>query len=266
MFLFTEGYADDCVLVITGSDPVHMRNKLQRAMNKAQEWAIQQGLEFSGSKTQVVLFTRKQQKSYKKPPKLVLGSTEIAFSEVTRHLGVWLDNKLSFRYHLDLKIRKCKYVVSRLAGAMGKFWGISPQMAMWAWKGIARPMLTFGALVWAKVCRFKYAKEKLQSLQRQAIKSLTYFRKSTPSLGLEVMSDTFPLDLHILNMAAQALIRTRGHEKFSIMQLLTDVEALKGHRQYIDECLFEMGFDKVEVPMDDIPPAGTNYIQWTRVQ
>ena len=251
--IFTEGYADDCVLVITGSDPLHMRNRLQQAMNKAQEWAGRQGLEFSGSKTQVVLFTRKQKKSYKIPPKLAFGATEIPFSEVTRHLGVWLDNKLSFRYHLDLKIKKCKYVVNRLSGAMGKFWGISPQMAMWAWKGIARPMLTFGALVWAKVCRFKTTREKLQTLQRQSMKSLSYFRKSTPSLGLETMTNTTPLDLHILNVAAQALIRTKGHEKFTVMQLLTEVEALKGHRQFIDEYLFEMGFDRVETQLDDIP-------------
>ena len=175
----TEGYADDCVLIISGNNPLRMRNKLQLAVIRAQEWASRQGLEFSATKTQVVLFTRKQEKSYKLPPKIKLGNKEVNFSKVTRHLGVWIDSKLSFNHHLDLKIKKCKWVLNRITSAMGKFWGISPQMAIWAWKGIVRPMLTFGSLVWAKVCRVKGNVERLQTLQRLALKTMTYFRPTT---------------------------------------------------------------------------------------
>ena len=253
LHIHTEGYADDCVLIITGGNVLDMRDKLQAAMNKAQTWALSQGLEFSASKTQVVLFTRKQKKSYTLPSKLSLANTELKFSEVTKHLGIWLDQKLSFKYHLDMKVKRCKFVIGRIAGAMGKFWGITPRLAMWTWKGIVRPMLTFGSLVWAKVCRNKYARDKLQSLQRQAFKTLAYFRRSTPTLGLEVMTNCPPLDLHLMCMAAQGLVRTRGHEKFSILQLLTEHPALKSHRQFVDEWLFEIGCNSADVEIDNIP-------------
>ena len=82
---------------------------------------------------------------------------------------------------------------------------------------------------------------------------LTYIRHSTPTLGLEVLTGTIPLDIHICGYAAMAYVRTKGHEKFSYAEMYTDVEALKGHRQIMDEWLVTMDCMEADTFIDDIP-------------
>ncbi len=56
-----------------------------------------------------------------------------------------------------------------LNNAMGKLWGLRPVLSKWAYKGIVRPDLTYGAYVWAQVTLRKKAQEDLKKVNRLAL-------------------------------------------------------------------------------------------------
>ena len=73
-----ECYADDVALISTGNNPLVLKDRLQRAIWRAESWAKINGLKFSTDKTEAVIFTRKR---YSKPPKLRINNQPLAYSE-----------------------------------------------------------------------------------------------------------------------------------------------------------------------------------------
>ena len=69
------GFADDCVLVTTGDDLVVMKRNLQRAIDDALEWGNQKRLNFSASKSGIMVFSRK--KNIREPPPLKMNGNNI---------------------------------------------------------------------------------------------------------------------------------------------------------------------------------------------
>ena len=236
--IFIECFADDCALIITGPDIVEMRNKMQGALKKCEAWGVRQGLTFAPGKSEAVVFTRKQTKDILMPRRMKLSGSFVNYVEVARYLGVWLDKKLNFRAHLDIKVKKVITLLNLLNAVMGKFWGISPVMAAWAWRGVVRPTLTFGNLVWGHVLDAQWAKDKLAPVQLKAFRMMTFFRKSTPCLGLEMITNTWPLDLHVKYLQVASWYRTKGFESIPENDLYTNKVTLIGHRQRIEEWLY----------------------------
>ena len=108
-------------------------------------------------------------------------------------------------------------------------------MALWIYKMVVRPIVAYASLIWCKAIRSQSAIKKLNQFQYFALNTLGYFRKGTPAVALEVITDTMPLDLFIKNDTFCSYIRTRGHEKYSEKQMHTTNPLLKGHRQIARE-------------------------------
>ena len=62
------------------------------------------------------------------------------------------------------------------------------------------------------------------------LRTLGCLRRSTPTAALEILTNTTPLHLHIKELAAKSLIRTRGCEKHSEEEMETPQDSKKGHR------------------------------------
>ena len=103
--------------------------------------------------------------------------------------------------------------------------------------------VAYASLIWSKVIHCETNRKKLEQFQYFALSTLGYFRKNTPATALEVITDTMPLDLYIMNDTFCSYIRTRGHEKFSEKQMKTSQPYLKGHRQVAKEYAKKIGAD-----------------------
>jgi ribonuclease HI len=200
------GFADDGAILESGYDINIILRNLQRTLDKVQAWATKVGLKFSIAKTAVIIFTRRKI-DLDSLPCLQLYNTNLVYSTTTKYLGITLDNKASFKPHIQNKLTEAKIKLLQIRNATGKEWGPKPYMSRWLYTGVIRPAITYGCMVWAKETRDKTFKEKAQKLQRLALLHMAPFRHKSPTIGLEMLAYIPPLDIFILGEALNAFIR-----------------------------------------------------------
>ena len=226
------GFADDCCLLVSGPQPAHLAKLMQSAVNSALKWGKQQKLEFSAPKTAAILFTNKNKIIM--PPNIQMNGHVIPYSEKTKYLGVYLDQKLNWTFHIKEKIKKAKVQLMRVRNASGKAWGMSPKFGRWTYQAIILAGLKHGHLVWHQSLEKKHIADRFQSIQRQALMMLGLMRKSTPTAGLEQITYVKPIKLFLRQESLLAYYRTQEHIK--IIPEIMDNPPSKthiGHRAYI---------------------------------
>ena len=87
-----QAYADDLAVLVTGADLLWIRGMTQKAINIATNWALDQELQFSSKKTEIILFTHKRNPHL---GSLSMNGTKLELSEEASLLGVTLDSKLT---------------------------------------------------------------------------------------------------------------------------------------------------------------------------
>ena len=83
-------------------------------------------------------------------PSLRIYGQEIPFVDSVRYLGVILDKKLTWKEHIDRKIRTAKFSLIRTRNALGTLWGPTPRLVKWLYTGIVCPAITYAAMVWGR--------------------------------------------------------------------------------------------------------------------
>ena len=99
-------FAEDTSLFSVVNDPNISVNELNTDLELISGWAYQWKMFFNPDKNKQgqVVFSRKQ--SEPKHPQLLFNKTPVAYSSSQKHLGMILDEKLSFTNHINLKIQK----------------------------------------------------------------------------------------------------------------------------------------------------------------
>ena len=250
----SEGFADDTCFISIGNDQHYIQWRMQHALQAAELWAQEHNLQFSASKTVVILYTNKRK--YDMPAPLTLNGEELKYKDRVKHLGLNLTSNLNWSHHLGEKIKEAKGIICRLKGSMGKLWGLKPKMAMWVYRMVVRPILSYASVIWAKIALKAEVRQELKEFQAFALHQMGYFRAKTPQNALEVITNTIPLDLHLLYDAQLAFIRTKGHEKYSKEEMITQQPMLRGHRQVMEDYAWSLigATTLLNTQLDDISP------------
>ena len=101
----------------------------------------------------------------------------------------------------------------KIKGAIGTYWGPSPKMMRWAFNGIVLPSLTYGSVIWSRVCKDDKTKQELSKLNRLAALSMMPIRRSTLSAALQIILNLPPVDLVIKQKALTSLLRILSHDR-----------------------------------------------------
>ena len=241
-------YADDDVIMIGGIDPNVLIGIANLNIKKMIKWGEGNGLVYSSKKTQAMLFTLKMKKSIPKLNKIMMGTDKIELSDKVNYLGVTLDPKLAWNKHIQDRITKAKGILMAAKNTISNNWGLSPEKAMWVYKAIARPIVSYGCQIWAGKERTKANTESLKRLQRLAMTLTTGARRSTPTCSMELLLDLLPLDLFCKKTALMSRARCRTlNEKWDGLGKNKRI----GFRRNLDNNL-SLFFPK-NTPMDDIP-------------
>ncbi|XP_020298448.1 uncharacterized protein LOC109862729 [Pseudomyrmex gracilis] len=154
-----------------------------------------------------MIFTRKYKSEAIEP--LRLWREDIEYVQSVKYLGVHLDTKLNWKTHLDIK--RSKFYTSYWAcrRAMGKSWGIKLNTALWIYKALLVPRLTYAAVVWwPRVEKIK-SKNLLKSLQGNYLRAAVGTIRTTPTKALEVALCILPLRLTVISAAKHTAYRLR---------------------------------------------------------
>ena len=155
-----------------------IRGMPQKAINIAENWALEQELQFSSKKTKIILFTHKRNPD--------LGS-------LSMNLGVTLDSKLTWKPHITQITRKATIALMQCRQIVSKTWGIKPSMMKWIYTAMIHPIMSYACVSWAGSLNKKYLVRKLTKVQRLACLMISSAFSGTPTGALVMMLNITPL-------------------------------------------------------------------------
>jgi hypothetical protein len=102
-------------------------------------------------------------------------------------LGVIMGSQLTWREHVDIKVRKARSLLWACRRAYDVTWGLRPRVFYWLYISVIRQSVIFASLVWWPVCQTANAKTKLFRVQKLACLGITGAMRTTPTNAMEVL-------------------------------------------------------------------------------
>ena len=205
------GFVDDTnLLAFSSSAALNCRN-LERAHEQCLEWARRHGVQFSPEKYKLVHFTRRRTGTDLTAAVRIQGFNG-APCEGLRVLGVWVDNRLTYRPHIRRTVEKANLLFSNLSRIGQSTWGLSFRQSRLIYTTVVRPTLTYGAPVWSQsgpqgtpTCTLL---QPLQMAQREALRRATGAYRATATRIFENEAAIPPIDLYIRSLSLRYRARS----------------------------------------------------------
>ena len=137
---------DDICLLTVGKFPNTISGLIQWALHTVETWCDEVGLSANPDKTGLFAFTRRRKLPGFFEPCLFGTTSHCSLS--VKYLGVILDSRLTWREHVDVKVRKAQNLLWICRRAYGVTWGLGPRVVHWLYVSIIRPSVTFASFVW----------------------------------------------------------------------------------------------------------------------
>ena len=163
-------FADDTSLFSTVQDITTSTVSLNNDLTKISEWAVQWKVNFNpdpSKQAQELLFGRKT--SSKPYPSLNFNDNPVHQVQLQKHLGLFLDPKLSFDEHIQCILIKTRKII----GLIRKLQPIIPRAALLTiYKSFLRPHLDYGDVIYDRAFNESF-QNKLESVQYNATLAIT---------------------------------------------------------------------------------------------
>ena len=135
-------FADDASMFSVVRDPINTSQELNNDLHKVSLWAYKWKLSFNpdpSKQVQKVIFSRKINKVHHPP--LLFNNSTIQQISSQKHLGIHLDEELTFKHHINEKINKSNKGI----GIIRKLSNILPRSALLTiYRSFIRPHLDYG--------------------------------------------------------------------------------------------------------------------------
>lgn len=162
---FIVAFADDLLLLTQGENHVEAENYANSDLNKIENWARNNKLEFNDNKSKVLLISRKR-KVKNKEIKIYLNYKRLEQVQELKYLGIYLDEKFNFGTHVQKISEKSLHLINMLGRTAKLQWGLGYQALKTIYRGAIVPMLTYAAPVWEQSLQKQKNIQKLQRTQR----------------------------------------------------------------------------------------------------
>ena len=144
--------------------------ELNDDLAKVQDWALRWKMSFNpdiSKQAQEVIFSRKLKKT--PHPPLMFNSNLVNKASSQKHLGIILDESLSFEEHLktiSVKTNKALYILRKLQNLLPR------DALITLYKSFIRPYLDYGDIIYEQAFNSSFH-EKLESIQYNASLAIT---------------------------------------------------------------------------------------------
>lgn len=199
-----QAYADDIAVSIAGDTRTQLVRRTAEVLNTVKLWGDARELCFSASKSVAIVLKSSLHHGFTIP----FGEERIATKASAKYLGVWLDQKLNFQTHIKEVKNKDLSLFSRLRSVLGQNWGMRRENAILLYKTVFLPKVLYGADIWA-IRPIKHKEINiLSTIQRPALIAISSAYRTSPTVGLQVIMGTLPLDLEAIWQATKSNSRS----------------------------------------------------------
>jgi len=202
---YAQGCADDICLLAVGNLPYTVSGLIQWALHTVESWCGGLGLSVNPDKTGLVAFTRRRKLTGFFEPRLFGKNLQRSMS--VKYLVVILDSCLTWKEHVDAKVKKAQNLMWACRRSCCVTWGLKPRVVHWLYVAIIRPSVTFASLVWWPGCQTASAQRKLSRIQRLVCLGITGATRINPTNAVEARICFPPLDFVVQSESRSAVHR-----------------------------------------------------------
>lgn len=246
------GYADDCSALIGGGHSDNMIETMQAMLDRLVAWGHTCNLRFNPLKTVAIIFTRTKKK-FTRP--IRMDGQLIPLSHSVVYLGITLDSRLNWAPHIKHKIQKAKALLMKLANLIHSYWGPKPKLLRWAYTGMVRPIVTYGAMIWGHESDTPQLTSLLRKLNRQAMNIIVKVPRSTPTNAMEIILGVPPLHLYAIRTGAASFLRQKDLLPITWEGVNRNLTHSVSHLKYWHTLALDLNIDTHTMQVDtcDVP-------------
>ena len=189
----TVAYADDLLLLIEANSRIQLEYKCQQALEIVNNWCLQAKLKVAASKTTYMFLKG----SMRRNPMIRIGQVGISRQNVTKYLGVHLDESLSFRSHVEMMRTKAEKIMMKLIGIGQRRFYLPLKIVSLYHNAVLSSIVGYAAGVWAHRARLDRIKLLLRRTQRKILLRFVGAFGTTSTMALLVILGIWPLDLQV---------------------------------------------------------------------
>ena len=194
-------FADDTAIWASSRNVKYLTHKIQKALEYVNDWTSKWDLKVSTDKSKFILFGRRK----KAHCPIYINSVELTETDQVKFLGMVFDSKLTWKYHIDHLVNKCRKRINILKALTDSKWGANKQSILLLYKAIIRSCLDYGAEVYDSCCQS--LKDRLNAIQAQCLRIATGALRTTPHSALLVECGEMPLQLRRTVQQAKAGVK-----------------------------------------------------------
>ena len=172
-------YADDTTVYFSDPDGKVVQNVLSEDLGRLSTWIIQNGLNLNLHKTQFLCLARKNKVSQTKDIAVSMGGTTLQRQNEVKFLGVIVDERLSWRSHIEKIKRSCLRAMSPLFKLRNT---LPSNLKLMLYRALVEPHLNYCAVVWMECS--KADRIKLEKIQNRAMRVILNERKDSSATRL----------------------------------------------------------------------------------
>ena len=170
-------FEDDTAINVSHSDLKALKKRLNIDLKLLHHWLSANKIGLNVAKTETILF-RHPTKKINYDLKLKLHGKRLIFNESTKYLGVCIDKHLIWKNQISVLAKKLR----RTNGIISKLRHFLPQLTMiQIYHALFQSHLNYGLQVWGQNLP---KNNRLQMLQKTALRLITFLTSRTPSLPL----------------------------------------------------------------------------------
>ena len=171
-------YADDVSILGQSTSKEEAERLAQESVDIVVNWSKEWKLSLNAGKSEVSFFTRSPKLALHSP-KIDVDGTTIELSPTPRLLGVILDQKLTFKAHLDKVGKDATKKLKMLAAISNSDWGWRKQVLRRCYLAHFRSMFDYAGSSWLPWISETNI-QRLDRLQNQALRMISRQAKSSP--------------------------------------------------------------------------------------
>ena len=210
---YIKAFADDvCIGLafendLTQAQVNKFEKQIENILNAIHSWGESHYLNFNVKKTKAMAF---KSSAFAKVPIIRMNNETIKLDNLVKYLGIWFDDRLTFKDHALKTIDKCKRIFNIVRSYCGRTWGLNPYLTRLIYKTIIMPVLTYGASIWYPAFMHRDVSVKIRTLQYYCTKSIVKSYRTASIVSTSLLSNTLPLESEIYTRAQIELSRITG--------------------------------------------------------